>query len=133
MFEVEADSEPPDREPRAWLDQPPPPGLLDAVSCPDDTAAALAEGVPGPDTAVSLAALDPRRLSDTGRIDLLVALGRQIAALHAAQQRTLAAIAAHAGDQRGDGVDAGERLRRTRCARTWRVRCASGPGTPTRR
>ncbi len=102
----------PDREPPGWLDEPSPPGLLDALSCPDDVAAALAVGLPGPNGAAALAAVDPQRLSDAGRIDLLVALGRQIASLQAARQRALAAITEHAGDPRRDGVDAVERLRR---------------------
>ena len=55
----------------------PPASVLDALACPDDTAAYLAMTAPGPDAAGPLAALDPGRLTQSGRVDALVAIERQ--------------------------------------------------------
>ena len=77
-----------------------PASVLDALACPDDTAAFLATTSPGPDAAGPLAALDPRRLTHAGRVDALVALERQMAWLAGLQQRLLAAMTRdqHSGD-----------------------------------
>ncbi len=77
----------------------PPASIVDALLCPDGTAAYLASAPPGPDAAAPLSVLDASRLSHAGRVDALVACERQIAWLQAAQQRLLAAMSApHSGD-----------------------------------
>jgi len=82
----------------------PPASVLDALACPDDTAAYLAMTAPGPDAAGPLAALDPGRFTQSGRVDALVAIERQMAWLAGLQQRMLATMIAndgggHSGDQ----------------------------------
>ena len=71
-----------------------PASVLDALVCPDDTAAYLAMTVPGPDAAGPLSALDPERLTHAGRVDALVAIERQMAWLAGMQQRVLASMSA---------------------------------------
>jgi hypothetical protein len=79
----------------------PPPSLTDVLDAPDSVAAELAASRPGPDRDAALSMLDPALLSDAGRIDLLVALERQIAWLTAAQQRVLASLDGRALDWAG--------------------------------
>jgi hypothetical protein len=79
----------------------PPPSLTDVLDAPDSVAAELAASRPGPDRDAALSMLDPALLSDAGRIDLLVALERQIAWLTARQQQVLAALDVWALDWAG--------------------------------
>jgi hypothetical protein len=83
-------------------DDAPPPSMADVLDSPDSVAAELATSQPGPGHDAALAMLDPTALSDTGRIDLLIALERQIAWLTAQQQRVLAALDGHALDWAGE-------------------------------
>src|SRR6266540_4982457 len=53
-----------------------PASVLDALACPDDTAAYLAVTAPRADRAGPLAALEPQRLTHAGRVDALVAIER---------------------------------------------------------
>jgi hypothetical protein len=82
-------------------DDAPPPSMADVLDSPDAVAAELATGQPGPGHDAALAMLDPAVLSDAGRIDLLVALERQIAWLAARQQRVLASLDGRALDWQG--------------------------------
>jgi hypothetical protein len=75
--------------------------MADVLDSPDSVAAELATGQPGPGHDAALAMLDPAVLSDAGRIDLLVALERQIAWLTARQQRVLASLDGRALDWQG--------------------------------
>ena len=93
-----SDSEWERREPPRWLDAVPSAGLFDAVTHPSDAAAALAVGGPGAAAATALEVLDPQRLDAAGRVDLLVALERQLAWLSGLQQRVLATMDAHRGE-----------------------------------
>lgn len=72
------------------------PSALDAAECPDDVAAWAAAVAPGPEVVAPLAAADPRRLSYAGRVDLLVALERQLSWFQAQQHRLLALLGAQA-------------------------------------
>src|SRR5882762_8193332 len=69
-----------------------PPTVLDALTAPGDVAAWAAVVAPGAEVVGPLAVIDPAKVDDAGRIDLLVAYERQIAWLHAAQQRVLAEL-----------------------------------------
>jgi len=69
-----------------------PPTVPDALTAPGDVAAWAAIVAPGADVVAPLAVIDPAAVDDAGRIDLLVAYERQIAWLHAAQQRVLAEL-----------------------------------------
>src|SRR5882757_7255710 len=69
-----------------------PPTVLDALSAPGDVAAWAATVAPGADVVAPLAVIDPAKVDDAGRIDLLIAYERQIAWLAAAQQRVLAEL-----------------------------------------
>src|SRR5882724_4412178 len=69
-----------------------PPTVLDAVPAPGDVAAWAAVVAPGADVVGPLAVIDPAKVDGVARIDLLVAYERQIAWLHAAQQRVLAEL-----------------------------------------
>src|SRR5882762_11139318 len=75
-----------------------PPTVLDALSAPADVAAWAAVVAPGADVIAPLAVIDPAKVDGAGRIDLLVAYERQIAWLHAAQQRVLAELDGSAPD-----------------------------------
>ena len=79
-----------------------PASVLDALACPDDTAAYLAVTAPRADGAGPLAALEPQRLTHAGRVDALVAIERQMAWLASLQQRMLASMTAHDAAQSGD-------------------------------
>jgi hypothetical protein len=74
-------------------DLAPPPSVADVCDSPDGVAAELAVHLPGPEGAVTLSMLDPAALSPAGRVDLLVAIERQLAWLAATQQRVLATMA----------------------------------------
>jgi hypothetical protein len=78
----------------------PGPALSDVLDQPDAVAAELARLKPSPEDAVALSSLDPNRLSAAGRVDLLVALERQAAAIAAQQQRVLASMAVDSNDER---------------------------------
>jgi hypothetical protein len=80
----------------------PPASVLDALACPDDTAAYLAMTAPGPDAAGPLAALEPQRLTQPGRVDALVVIEQQMAWLAGVQQRMLASMTAHDAAQSDD-------------------------------
>ena len=54
---------------------------------------------PGPDAVTPLALLDVESLSDTGQVDALIALDRQIAWLQARQQRLIASFATRAATE----------------------------------
>jgi hypothetical protein len=69
-----------------------PPSVVDALMAPGDVAAWATRAAPGPDVIGPLAMIDPTRLDGAARIDLLVALERQMAWLQATQQRVLAAL-----------------------------------------
>ncbi|HEY3717346.1 MAG TPA: DUF222 domain-containing protein [Jatrophihabitantaceae bacterium] len=69
-----------------------PPTVFDALTAPGDVAAWAATVAPGAEVVAPLAVIDPAAVDDAGRIDLLVAFERQIAWLHAAQQRVLAEL-----------------------------------------
>jgi len=71
-------------------DHTPTPQVADAVAHPDTTAAALASREPD---AGQLSALNPRRLSDTGLIDALIASEKLLATVAAKQQEFLAELA----------------------------------------
>ena len=79
-----------------------PASVLDALACPDDTAAYLAVTAPRADGAGPLAALEPQRLTHAGRVDGLVAIERQMAWLASLQQRMLASMTAHDAAQSPD-------------------------------
>jgi hypothetical protein len=68
--------------------------VLDGAYAPDECAAWAAEREPWDSILSSFGELDPALLSDTGRVDLLVALKRQQAWNDAQQQRVLASMAA---------------------------------------
>lgn len=78
-----------------------PPTVLDALGAPADVAAWAADTVPGPDVIGPLSVVDPSTVDGPAQIDLLIALERQIAWLHAAQQRVLAALDGRALDWSG--------------------------------
>jgi hypothetical protein len=82
-------------------DDAPPPSMADVLDNPDSVAAELAATRPGPDHETALAMLDPAALPDAARIDLLVALERQIAWLTARQQQVLASLDGTALDWAG--------------------------------
>jgi hypothetical protein len=69
-----------------------PVSVLDAAAAPADVAAWATAAAPGADVITPLTAIDPARLDPAGRIDLLIALERQLAWLAAAQQRVLASL-----------------------------------------
>jgi len=79
----------------------PPATDIDVLDAPDALAAELAAAAPSPADAAALTMLDPDSLSDSGRIDLLVAYERQIAMLQAAQQKVLASLDGRAMDWSG--------------------------------
>lgn len=76
----------------------------------DDWVAALRERSPSAETAVTLDALDPERMTARGRIDALVVLEQHMAWLQAKQVEVLAAIAAHTETPEAVIVDAGGSL-----------------------
>jgi hypothetical protein len=78
--------------------------VVDALMAPADAAAWAASATPGPDVVAPLAVIDPSTVDGTGQIDLLVALERQVAWLHAAQQRVLTAIDGTMPDRNGAGL-----------------------------
>jgi hypothetical protein len=73
------------------------PSLLDAELAPDDVAAWAATVTPGSAVVKPLVHLDPRALSDAGRVDALAALERQQSWIDAQQLRVLAVMAADPG------------------------------------
>jgi len=75
--------------------------VLDAVTAPADVAAWAAVTEPGAGVVGPLTAVDPARVDGAAQVDLLIALERQIAWLHAAQQRVLAALDGSALDWAG--------------------------------
>ncbi len=77
-------------EHEGWRQRPP--NVVDALVVPADVAAWAACAAAGPDAVGPLAAIDPARIGDAARVDLLVGLERQIAWLQACQQRVLAAL-----------------------------------------
>jgi hypothetical protein len=77
---------------------------VDVLTSPDPVAAELATTQPRPDDMAALLLLDPDVLSDTGRIDLLVAFERHIALLQAAQQQVLASLDGRALDWSGKKI-----------------------------
>ena len=87
MVEV-MEREPPVRSAPLW------PSPLEALLCPDETAAVLAVMPPGGQATACLDALSPAALSHTGRIDALVAVKRQQAWLAAREHELLAAMVA---------------------------------------
>jgi hypothetical protein len=83
-----------------------PVSVLDAAAAPTDVAAWATTAAPGAHVITPLTAVDPARLDPAGRIDLLIALERQLAWLAAAQQRVLATLDGVALDWAGkDSVD----------------------------
>jgi hypothetical protein len=78
-----------------------PPTVLDALGAPADVAAWAATAEPGADVIAPLTAVDPSTVDGAARIDLLVALERQIAWLTARQQQVLAALDGRALDWAG--------------------------------
>ncbi len=75
----------------------PPLSLAEITEDPDQAAAWLAVEAPGPDAVAGLSLLDPGVLSHGGRVDVLVALERQLAWLAGVQAQVLAAMAADDG------------------------------------
>jgi hypothetical protein len=103
------------------------PTVLDAAACPDEVVDWAASAEPGSAAAVPLAVLDPRRLSRSGQIDLLVAIEKQLGYWQALQYRALAAVAANPpveGERKRD-----EYLTK-RCVRE-QVSCALGVSAVT--
>jgi Domain of unknown function (DUF222) len=83
--------------------------VLDAAAAPTDVAAWASRVPPGADVITPLSAVDPARLDPAGRIDLLIALERQLAWLAGAQQRVLAALDGVASDWAGkESIDYAE-------------------------
>jgi hypothetical protein len=82
----------------------PPVSEVDVLASPDPVAAELATSLPRADDMAALLLLDPDVLSDTGRIDLLVAFERHIALLQAAQQQVLASLDGRALDWSGKKI-----------------------------
>jgi len=78
-----------------------PPTVLDALSAPGDVAAWAAAVAPGAEVVGPLSVIDPAKVDGVAQIDLLVAYERQIAWLHAAQQRVLAELDGSALDWTG--------------------------------
>ena len=74
--------------------------VLDAVMFPEETLGWAARALPGPDVVACLAVVDVRSVSQSGRLDLLVALERQIGWLQARQTRALAALDADSPPER---------------------------------
>src|SRR5215831_14501888 len=70
----------------------PPVSEVDVLTCPDAVAAELANSLPRGEDTAALLLLDAESLTDSGRIDLLVAFERHIALLQAAQQHVLASL-----------------------------------------
>ena len=70
------------------------PTIVETITVPDDVAAWAAQAPAGGEVVGLLAQLEPERLSYAGRVDALVAVARQLAWLHAREQRLLAALAA---------------------------------------
>ena len=82
------------------FEMPPPPlSLAEVTEDPDQAAAWLAVEAPGPDAVAGLSLLDPGVLSHGGRVDVLVALERQVAWLAGVQAQVLAAMAADDGSE----------------------------------
>ncbi len=77
----------------------PPLTLAEVTEDPDQAAAWLAVEAPGPDAVAGLSLLDPGVLSHAGRVDVLVALERQLAWLAGVQAQVLAAMAADDGSE----------------------------------
>jgi uncharacterized protein DUF222 len=83
------------------FEQMPPVSDVDVLASPDSVAAELATSVPRSEDTAALLLLDVEALSDTGRVDLLVAFERHIAMLQAAQQQVLASLDGRALDWSG--------------------------------
>ena len=109
------------REPPAWLDEPAGVTGFDAVTRPNDAAAALALTQAGAGVVAALAAVDLARLDDAGRVDVLAALERQIGWLQGLQQRVLADIDRQTpcGGRPGQQQD-----RESGSGEPWAARCA---------
>ncbi len=73
---------------------PAPPSLSDVLDTPGEVAVWAAAARPGPDVVELVSMLDPAVVGADERVDLLVALERQAAWLHAMQQRVLASLEA---------------------------------------
>ena len=84
---------------------PPPPSLSDVLDAPGEVAVWAAAARPGPDVVEVLSMLDPAAVGSDQRVDLLVGVERQLAWLHAVQQRVLASLEA---DPLGVGADPDE-------------------------
>lgn len=82
----------------------PPVSAVDVLESPNAIAAELATSLPRADNVSALLMLDSARLSDAGRIDLLVGFERHIAMLQAAQQQVLASLDGRALDWSGKKV-----------------------------
>lgn len=80
----------------------PSPTIVDALMCPNETAAYLAFARPGSDVVAPLAVLDPEQLTHAGRVDALVAIERTQAWLAARQQQVLSTMTARAADTSDD-------------------------------
>src|ERR1700744_2111774 len=65
------------------------PGVVEALLDPDDVAAWTATVAPSAQATALATTIDLKKLSAGGRVDLLIGLDRQIAWLHARQQRLL--------------------------------------------
>lgn len=78
MFEPEPDAEPP--------------SVVDALMAPSDVAVWAAAARPGPNVIGLISMIDAGRVEADARVDLLVALERQVAWLHARQVQVLAAL-----------------------------------------
>ena len=73
---------------------PPAPALSEVLDAPGEVAVWAAAARPGPDVIELISMLDPAAVGADERIDLLVALERQLAWLSALQQRVLASLEA---------------------------------------
>ena len=72
----------------------PPPSLSDVLDAPGEVAVWAAAARPGPDVVELVSMLDPAGVGADERVDLLVAVERQLAWLAALQQRVLASLEA---------------------------------------
>ena len=103
-----------------------PPSLSDVLDAPGEVAVWAAGARPGPDVVELLSMLDPAAVGSDQRVDLLVGVERQLAWLHAVQQRVLASLDA---DPLGIGADPDEDWTREQVGAALRL----APATADRR
>ncbi len=85
MFEHDLRQEPQAAADEVW-------SLIDALICPEGAARWASRARPSADVVACVAMIDPERLSQSARLDLLLALERQLGWLQARQSRVLDAL-----------------------------------------